>query len=117
MAAQGAPDDRGTTADELRDEYPSGWRVLTRHDSVAAMIDAVMDALPGEEFTKSELAERAGVSRQSVHTHYDLLLTVGILEPVDGSSPQRYRANADSELLRLLHEVDGAVNEKLGESV
>lgn len=113
-----------STADELtapskatlRDTYPSGWRALVRHESVGYLVDALMDSLPGAEFTKTELAAEAGVSRQSVYTHLDLLLALGVLEPVVGSSPQRYRVPADSELLEQLHEVNGTVNRLLSTS-
>jgi DNA-binding transcriptional ArsR family regulator len=113
MSSQKSPENANETLtmDELRDEYPSGWRVLVKHESVGYVLDALMDALPGAEFTKTELAREAGISRQSLHSHLDLLLALGVLDPVEGSSPQRYRANADSELLALLHRVNGAVNE------
>jgi predicted regulator of amino acid metabolism with ACT domain len=116
MSQEHGRQDRDTLSmDELRDEYPSGWRVLTQNDSVGLVLDALMDALPGSEFTKTELAERSGVSRQSVYSHLDLLIALEVLEPVDGSSPQRYRVNSDSDLLTLLHRVDGTVNERLSE--
>lgn len=101
--------------DELRDEYPSGWRVFVQNESVGYLLDALMDALPGTEFTKSELAAEAGVSRQSLYTHLDLLRALGVLEPVEDSSPQRYRVPAESELLDLLHQVNGTVNQHLSE--
>jgi hypothetical protein len=114
MSSQKPRDKRDTMEiSDLRDEYPSGWRVLTQHDSVGYILDALMDSLPGTEYTKTELAEQAGVSRQSVHTHFDLLLALEILEPVEDTSPQRFRANAESEILTLLHQVDGAVNKQL----
>ena len=99
--------------DELRDEYPSGWRILVQNESVGYILDALLDSLPGSEFTKTELADKAGVSRQSVYTHLDLLLVLGVLDPVENSSPERYRVNADNELLDLLHRVNGIVNERL----
>ena len=98
---------------ELRDNYPSGWRILVQNESVGFILDALMDALPRAEFTKSELAAEAGVSRQSVYTHLDLLLALDVLDPVERSSPQRYRVNDESDLLTLLHEVNGMVNEGL----
>ena len=98
---------------ELRDEYPSGWRVLVQNQSVGFILDALMDTLPRAEFTKSELAAEAGVSRQSVYTHLDLLLALGVLEPVEHSSPERYRVIDESGLLALLHEINGIVNEQL----
>ena len=73
----------------------------------------LLDTLPKAEFTKSELAAEAGVSRQSIYTHLDLLLTLDVLEPVEHSSPERYRVNAQSHLLALLHEVNGVVNDHL----
>jgi len=99
----------------LRDEYPSGWRILVRNESVGYVLDALLDALPGREFTKTELATEAGVSRQSLYTHLELLLALGVLEPVPESSPQRYRVPGDSELLDGLHTVNGVVNDRLSE--
>jgi DNA-binding transcriptional ArsR family regulator len=115
MSSPKSPTDEVETLsmDELRDEYPSGWRILVQNESVGYILDALMDALPGTEFTKSELASDAGVSRQSVYTHLDLLLALEVLEPVGGSSPQRYRVNAESELIDLLHQVNGTVNQQL----
>lgn len=117
MSSQKSP--AGATEDlsiaELRDEYPSGWRILVQNESVGYLLDALMDALPGAEYTKSELATDAGVSRQSLYTHLDLLLALNVLEPVEDSSPQRYRVNADSELLSLLHQVNGTVNQQLSD--
>lgn len=95
---------------ELRDEYPSGWLVLTKHASVAYIVDALLDAQPHREFNQTELAERAGVSRQSVRRHLDLLLDADILEPVEGTSPQRYRFNPESDVSEAIIQLDGAMN-------
>lgn len=117
MSSQKPPTDpaENLSMDELRDEYPSGWQILIQNESVGYLLDALMDALPGTEFTKSELANEAGVSRQSLYTHLDLLLALGVLEPVETSSPQRYRVDAESELLNLLHQVNGTVNQRLSD--
>jgi len=97
---------------DLRDEYPSGWRVLTQHSSVGYMIDALMDA-PDYHFSKSELADQAGVSRQSVHTHLPLLRRLDIVRVVDDSSPEQYTLNSGDEFVRELHRLNGLVNAKL----
>ena len=117
MSSQKSPSNAADdqSMDELRDEYPSGWRILVQNASVGYILDALMDSLPGAEYTKSELATDAGVSRQSIYTHLDLLLALDVLEPVEASSPQRYRVNSDSELLGLLHRVNGTVDRRLGE--
>ncbi|MFB6229104.1 MAG: hypothetical protein ABEH88_11220 [Halobacteriales archaeon] len=97
---------------ELRDEYPSGWRILTQHESVGYMIDVLMDA-PDYHFSKSKLAEDAGVSRQSVHTHLPLLLRLDIVAVVEDSSPETYTLNSGDELVQELHRLNGLVNKKL----
>lgn len=96
---------------QLRKEYPSGWIALSKNESVVYLVDALLDLPPHREFNKSELAEKAEVSRQSVHRHLDLLAHAGIVEGVDGTSPQRYRFNADSPVSEALIQLDGALNE------
>lgn len=95
---------------KLRDDYPSGWLALTRNESVAYMIDALLDARPGRGFNQTELAEQAGVSRQSVRRHLDLLVSTGIVAEVEDSSPQRYRFNPESDVSKAIIELDGAMN-------
>jgi hypothetical protein len=96
----------------LRDEYPSGWRILTQHESVGYMIDTLMDA-PDYQFSKSKLAEHAGVSRQSVHTHLPLLLQLDIVQAVEDASPETYTLNSSADLVQELHRLNGLVNAKL----
>lgn len=59
---------------ELRKEHPSGWLYLTQHDAIPILVDALLDLPPNHEFNKTELAEHAGVTRQTVDTYTDLLL-------------------------------------------
>ncbi len=93
-----------------RESYPTGWLVLTKNESAAKIIDALLDLPPTREFNQTELAEQADVSRQSVKNHLDLLLGLDVLEPVDGTRPQRYRFNAESEVSEAIIRLDGAVN-------
>lgn len=94
----------------FRTDYPSGWLVLTRNESVPYIIDALLDLAGRREFNQTELAELAGVSRQSVARHLDLLLTTGVIEPVENTSPQRYRFDPESDVSRALIQLDGAMN-------
>jgi len=96
----------------VRDEYPSGLRALMQNESVGYMIDALMD-MPGMTFSKSRLADKASVSRQSVHTHITLLVNLGIVKEVDDSDPVEYTLNDDDEMVRLLHRLEGVVNRRL----
>jgi Fic family protein len=93
-----------------RNEHPSGWLVLTKNESVPYIVDALLDAPPHREFNQTELAELAGVSRQSVSRYLDLLVDVGIVESLDGTSPQRYRFDPESHVSEALIRLDGAMN-------
>lgn len=96
----------------LRDEYPSGWRVLTQHETVGYTIDALILA-PDYHLSKSKMAEQAGVSRQSVHTHLPLLRRLGIVSVVEDMSPEQYTLDSGDELVKEFHRLNGLVNEKL----
>jgi DNA-binding IclR family transcriptional regulator len=76
------------------------------------MIDALMDA-PDYHFSKSKLADHAGVSRQSVHTHLPLLLRLDIVQEVEDTSPETYTLNSSEDLVQELHRITGLVNAKL----
>lgn len=94
----------------FRADYPSGWLALTRNESVPYIIDALLDLPSRREFNQTELADLAGVSRQSVSRHLDLLLSAEVIEPVENTSPQRYRFHPESEVSRALVQLDGAMN-------
>lgn len=103
-------DTDGETQRQFHEEYPSGWLALTQHQSVPRIVDALLDLPPHREVNQIELAEFAGVSRQSVHRHLGMLLDVGIVEPVPETSPQRYRFDTENPVSRALVELDGAMN-------
>jgi len=103
-------DHRASQTRRDREEYPTGWMALIRHRSIGYMIDALLDLPPRREVTQTELAELAGVSRQSVNTHIDFLVDVGVIEPVADTSPQRYRLDRENEITQALVELDAAMN-------
>ena len=98
-----------TDTKEARLENPSGVLYLFQHESVPILVDAVLTLPPGRELTKTELADRAGVTRQTVSKYADLLLETDILEEVPNSSPRRYRV-ARSDVVRELFELNSALN-------
>jgi predicted AAA+ superfamily ATPase len=104
--------DRGKK--ELRKEHPSGWFYLTKHDAIPILVDALLDLPPNREFNKTELADHAGVTRQTVGNYTDLLLEVELIEKVPNTSPRRYRV-ADSDVVRELFELNSALNNVGGE--
>ncbi|MDS0221621.1 hypothetical protein NDI54_09690 [Haloarcula sp. S1AR25-5A] len=93
----------------LRKNHPSGWLHLTQHDAVPILVDALLDLPPNREFNKTEFADHAGVTRQTVGNYTDLLLEVELIEEVPDTSPRRYQV-ADSDVVRELFELNSALN-------
>ena len=94
---------------QARLENPSGVLYLFQHESVPILIDAILTLPPGREFTKTELADHAGVTRQTVSKYIDLLLETDIVEEVPNSSPRRYRV-AKTNVVQELFELNSALN-------
>lgn len=94
---------------EARLEHPSGFLYLMKHEGVPILIDALLDLPPGREFNKSELADHAGVTRQTVSNYTDLLLEVEIIEEVPNTTPRRYRV-AQSDVVQELFTLNSALN-------
>jgi hypothetical protein len=91
-------------------DNPTGWEVIASSDAVVSLVDALLDLPEHREFNKTELAEFAGVSRKSVHTHIGLLKQIELIREVPGTTPARYRFNTDSEVAEQLIKLDAAVN-------
>src|SRR6056297_1197409 len=104
MNRSGSPDATEIDTKEARLEHPSGWLYLTQHESIPILVDALLDLPPGREFNKTEFAEHAGVTRQTVGNYIDLLQDVELVEPVPNTSPQRYRV-AESDVVQELFEL------------
>jgi len=98
-----------TDTKEARLENPSGVLYLFQHESVPILIDAILTLPPGREFTKTELADHAGVTRQTVSKYIELLLETEIVEEIPNSSPRRYRV-AKSNVVQELFELNSALN-------
>lgn len=86
-------------------DYPSGWLYLCQHDSVHFIIDALLQVDPRKEFTKTELAEFAGISTQSVRRHIDTLVELGIVAETAGG--KRYHYDLESPAGQLIVELNG----------
>jgi predicted AAA+ superfamily ATPase len=94
---------------EARHRHPSGLLYLMRHESVPILLDALLDLPPGREFNKTELAEHAGVTRQTVANYVDLLLELDVVDEVPDTSPRRYRL-AESSVVDELFALNSAIN-------
>lgn len=107
MNASTSTEDLDTKEARLR--HPSGILYLMGHESVPILLDALLDLPPGREFNKSEFAEHAGVTRQTVATYSDLLEETDIVERVPNTSPQRFRM-AESPVVEELFAFNSALN-------
>lgn len=94
---------------EARLENPSGVLYLFQNESVPIIIDAILTLPPGREFTKTELADYAGVTRQTVSKYIDRLVDLDIVEAVPNTSPSRYQV-ADSAVVEELFALNSALN-------
>lgn len=98
---------------EDMEEQPGGWLFLTQTESIQYIIEALLDSTHYREFTRTELADRAGITRQTVSNHLDKLQLLGIIVPVEGSSPQRFRFNPEGAVSQKIIELDAAIKKKL----
>lgn len=93
---------------EERLAYPSGWLYLCQHESVHLMIDALLQVDPKKEFNKTELAEFAGVSRQSVRRHIDKLVECGVVAETAGG--RRYHYDLESPVGQMIAELNAEIS-------
>jgi len=100
-------EDRDTK--QARLEHPSGFLQLTKHESIPILVDALLDLPPGREFNKTEFADHAGVTRQTVSNYTEVLLELDVIDEVPNSSPQRYQL-AESDVVQELFELNSALN-------
>jgi DNA-binding transcriptional ArsR family regulator len=109
---------RNMSKKELRKQYSTGFIQLATPSSVPLLIDATLDMPPEREFTKSELASKAGLSTESVRNHISKLEGLGFLKTVPDSSPQRFKLNRETKIATLLFELDKVIGEtKAGEPI
>lgn len=91
-------------------EEPSGWVYLTQNDHAQLLVDALIDGYP-DSFNKTELADFAGVSRDTVHDHLNLLLELNVAEEAGRGRRTRYRFDPESDVSEAVVQVDAAVRD------
>lgn len=84
-------------------------------DGPKVRLMAAFLGFPDRDHNVTDLARLAGVSRNTVYRHIDDLLNVGVVTKTRklGDSPM-YQINKDSEVARLLAEVEWELIEKTG---
>lgn len=90
----------------MRQEHPSGWMQLAKTPARALLIDALIESPPKYEFTPPQIAERAGITAQSVRNHIEALEALGIVEEVsNGNYVLKEKSRVMMELDRLVSAV------------
>jgi len=82
-------------------------------DTARSRLLSVFATKPSREFTVSELAEQAGVTRKTVYQHLEDLEERGVMVGVDGGRGTRYTANEDSQIHQKLYELNGVTLQDL----
>lgn len=100
------------------ESVPSGWELVAAEDEAAAVIAGLLAVDPDREYTRSELADSAGVPLKTLYLIdiLDDLDEVGMLERVDereADSEACYRINEDSDVYRTARAFDDTVRNRL----
>lgn len=103
--------DEAAEMSEVRHTSPSVWMALTGNETIPLVVDALLDAPPGKEFNKTELAEYAGTTHQSIQNHIDNLVGFQIIEAVPDTQPTRYRLDTDSPVVKQLFKLTTNLDE------
>lgn len=93
---------------QFRKEHPSGFMKLFNQPSMRFVLDALLDRSPAAEFTKSELAEQAGISTETLRKLFPTLKDLGIISQVENT--QRYQYQDTAPVSRALVKVSAAAN-------
>ncbi|MFB6084559.1 MAG: hypothetical protein ABEJ94_09975 [Halorientalis sp.] len=91
-----------------------GWGFVADHDSMATIIDTVLDLDPGATYTRSELADETGIALKTLHLMDDVdgVVDLGLLDEHDPEGEEvYYTVNEDSDVLAAAREFDRAVED------
>ena len=95
-----------------REEYPYPAVWLLRQKGRASLVDHALEEITTSgnpsAYPKAQIAERADVSRQTVHDYIEDLVSVGIFD-TEGNRRVRYRADPDSEVLDRLQDLNETI--------
>lgn len=95
--------------DELPIEFVLG--TPSRFELTVHAVRAVSTDAPLREHNKSELSDAAGVSRNAVHEHIDVLAELGVYNKLGGAI-SRYRPNENSVILKALIGVNEQIRDR-----
>lgn len=77
-------------------------------DGARARILSVFATRRSREFTVTELARHAGITRKTAYDHLDDFVEMGVVESREASRGKRYSTAEDSTIATKLYELSGA---------
>lgn len=75
---------------EERKRADDGWNVIADHDGAATLVATLLEIDDKNEYTKTELSDRAGVPLKSLYLNgtLDAIVDLGLLEKQDRPSEE-----------------------------
>lgn len=96
---------------DFRKEFPSGWMEVARYETLALIIDALLESPSSREYTVDELADKAGPSARSIEDRIGSLVELGIVDELEGDRDEpRYCINDRSPITQKLYDLNITVN-------
>lgn len=96
---------------EFRKKFPSGWMEVSRYETLALVLDALLETPATREFTTKEIADKAGPTERSVGDHISSLVELGIVNKLEEDREEaRYTLNNQSPITQKLYELNETVN-------
>lgn len=103
-------DIREMSTKEYRKKLPSGWMEVSRYESLALMIDALLSTPTNREFTGTELQEAAGISDRTFDNRIGSLVRLGIVNELEeGREEPRYTLNEKNPITQKIIELNRTV--------
>lgn len=94
---------------QLRKQFPSGWMTLARYETNVVIIDTLIQELPNQRFTVSELSDHSGASERSIHKHIDDLDELGIVDKIPDDDNPQYQLNQQNPIVKDVYNLNNTV--------
>lgn len=101
----------------FRKKAPSGWMEVSRYETLALVLDALLGAPPTREFTVGELADHSGASERGIRNRINSLVHLGVITELEDREPVRYSINSRSPITQKLYELNSTVERVKEESL
>ena len=100
----------------MRPQVPeTGWELVAQRDEAAPLVRAIVSLDPATEYTRSDIADAAGIPLKTLYLAdaLDDLVDVGALDRTDDDEAT-FLVNADSAVVQAARAFDDAVADRLG---